>query len=112
MKHGDIGLKFIDSPVDSVLRSHAEAAAGAIEVELDSAFEGTFSLKSLLGSKTVAEHNVEDPAGKGREREVTQEVAFGQVGGKIKWVESDGSSSENEGSVVLKSLTASVKLFV
>jgi len=112
LKNGDVGLKFTDTPVDSVLRCRAETAAGAIDVELDSAFEGTYSLQSLVGKKTVSQSDVEDPAGKGRQREITQNVAFGQVEGEIKWVESDGSSSENEGRVTLKALMASVKLVV
>ena len=110
--NGKIGLKFADTPVDSVLRCRAETITGVIEVELDSAFEGTYSLQNILGKKLVLERDVEDPAEKGRHRVVSQSKATGRVEGEVKWVESDGSSSGNEGYVVLKSLTAAVKLVV
>lgn len=110
--HGEIGLKFTDSPVDSVLRCHAETTVGVVQVELDSAFEGTYSLQTVLGTKHVSELDVEDPAGKGRRRVVSQNEARGRVEGELKWVESDGSSSGNEGYVILKALVPSVKLVV
>jgi hypothetical protein len=110
--HGEIGLKFIDSPVDSVLRCHAETTVGVVQVELDSAFEGTYSLQTVLATKRVSERDVEDPAGRGRRRVVSQNEARGRVEGELKWVESDGSSSGNEGYVILKALVPSVKLVV
>ena len=113
-RHGEIGLKFIDSPVDSVLRCHAETTVGVVQVELDSAFEGTYSLQTVLGAKLVSEREseVEDPAGKGRRRVVSQNEARRRVEGELKWVESDGSSSGNKGYVILKALVPSVKLVV
>ena len=113
-RHGEIGLKFIDSPVDSVLRCHAETTVGVVQVELDSAFEGTYSLQTVLGAKLVSEREseVEDPAGKGRRRVVSQNEARRRVEGELKWVESDGRSSGNKGYVILKALVPSVKLVV
>lgn len=110
--NGDIGLKFIQTPVDSVLGCRAETTVGGVEVGLDSAFEGTYSLQSMLGKKLVSQHDVEDPAGKGRQRVISRNEPVGRVEGELKWVESDGSSSENEGYVILKALLASVKLIV
>lgn len=112
LKNGDIELKFTDTPVDSVLRCRAETISGEVEVELDSAFEGTYSLQSILGKRVVSQHNVEDPSGEGRRRVVSLNEAFGRLEGELRWVESDGSSSENEGYVVLKSVTAPLKLVV
>ncbi|KAI9568835.1 hypothetical protein HD554DRAFT_2171971 [Boletus coccyginus] len=112
-KHGEIGLKFIDSPLDSVLRCHAETTVGAVEVELNSAFEGTYSLQTLFVTRLESQSNAEDPAGRGRHRVISKNDAHGRVEGEIKWVEeNDGNSFENEGYVVLKSLVPSVKLIV
>jgi hypothetical protein len=114
--HGEIELKFTDSPVDSVLRCRAATIAGGVHVELDSAFEGTFSLQSTLGTELLSQHDVEDPAGKGRHRVVSVNETRGRVEGEIKWVkpqaENDGSSSGNEGNVILKALTPSVQLVI
>lgn len=110
--HGEIGLKFTETPVESILRCHAETTVGKIEVELDSAFEGSYSLRSFLGSRHISQSEVEDPAGRGRHRVVTQNAAGGQVEGAVQWVESDGSVSESEGYVILKALTASVGLLI
>ncbi|KAG8221245.1 hypothetical protein J3R82DRAFT_1407 [Butyriboletus roseoflavus] len=111
-RNGKIELKFTDTPVDSVLRCRAETTVGPIEVELDSAFEGTYSLQNKLGKKVVFERDVEDPAGKGRHRVVSQDKGAGRVEGELKWVESDESSSGNEGYIILKALVASVELVV
>jgi hypothetical protein len=110
--HGEIGLKFAQTPLESILRCHAETTVGKIEVELDSAFEGSYSLRTLLGSRHISQSEVEDPAGRGRHRVVTQNAAGGQVEGAVQWVESDGSVSESEGYVILKALTASVGLVI
>lgn len=111
-KHGEIGLKFIDSPLDSVLRCHAETTVGAVEVELDSAFEGTYSLQTLFVTRLSPQRNAKDPAGRGRRRVIVRNDAHGRVEGELRWVESDGNSSNNDGYVVLKSLVPSVKLIV
>ncbi|KAG9312162.1 hypothetical protein JVU11DRAFT_7452 [Chiua virens] len=72
--NGAVGLKFTDTPVDSVLRCNAETNVGEVEVELDGAFEGVYSLQTILGSKTVSQRDdVEDPSGKGRHRVVVAE---------------------------------------
>lgn len=110
--NGNIGIKFTDTPVDSLLFGRAETTVGEVEVELDSAFEGTYSLQSMLGKKLLSQHDVEDPSGKGRQRVVSQNEKVGRVDGELKWVEKDGSSSENEGHVVLKALVSSIQLIV
>lgn len=111
-RDGNIGLKFTHTPVDSVLRCHAEAVVGGIEVELDSAFEGTYSLQAVLGKEIVLQRDAEDPSGKGRRRFVSQNKAAARVEGEVKWVESDGSSSGNEGYIILNAIVPSVKLVV
>ena len=110
--NGKIGLQFADTPVDSVLRCRAQTIVGGIEVELDSAFEGIYSLQNKLGERLVSQCDVEDPAGEGRHRVVSENKTAWQLEGEVKWVESDGSSSRNEGYVILEALAASVELFV
>lgn len=112
LNHGKLGLKFMDSPVDSVLRCLAETTVGDVQVELDSAFEGTYSLENRLGPKLVTQHDVEDPSGRDRRRVISVDKSLGRLQGEVKWVEDDGSSSDNEGTVVLKSLLSPVKIIV
>ncbi|KAG6381994.1 hypothetical protein JVT61DRAFT_625 [Boletus reticuloceps] len=110
--NGEIKLQFVDSPVGSDLRCQAEATVGGVEIELDSAFEGTYSLENVMRPKLVSQHDVEDPAGRGRRRVVSVEELPGRVVGEIKWVENDGSSSGSEGHVALKTVFSPIKLIV
>ncbi|KAF9228478.1 hypothetical protein BS17DRAFT_773810 [Gyrodon lividus] len=111
--NGGIGLTFTDSPVDSVLKCRAETTIGSVLVELDSAYEGSYSLQNTLGPQTVEQRpGVEDPAGKGRHRAVSVNKTRGRVSGSVNWVASDGSSSGNDGSVVLKTTLSSSKLII
>ncbi|KAN0081363.1 hypothetical protein V8E55_008987 [Tylopilus felleus] len=110
--HGAVEIKFTDSPVDSVLRCEVGSMVGAVQVEVHSAFEGTYSLQTMLGSKSVLQREVEDPAGRGRHRVVSLDEARGRIEGEIKWEENDGSSVANEGYVILKALMPSVTLLI
>lgn len=110
--HGAVEIKFTDSPVDSVLRCEVGSIVGAVQVEVHSAFEGTYSLQTMLGSKSVLQREVEDPAGRGRHRVVSLDEARGRIEGEIKWEENDGSSVANEGYVILKALMPSVTLLI
>ncbi|KAF9229869.1 hypothetical protein BU15DRAFT_57784, partial [Melanogaster broomeanus] len=111
--NGGIGLIFTDSPVDSVLKCRAHTSLGKVSVELDSAYEGSYSLQNRLGSMTVEERQgVEDPAGNGRQREVSVNRTRGLVTGSVNWVDSDGTSSGNEGSVVIETGSSSAKLVI
>lgn len=111
--HGEIELKFTDTPVDSVLRCQAGTIAGGVRVELDTAFEGTYSLQSMLGKKLVSQRDAEDPAGKGRHRVVSLNETRGRAEGEIKWVEPEShESSSGDGYVILKALTPSVELVI
>ncbi|KAH0829116.1 hypothetical protein J3R83DRAFT_2592 [Lanmaoa asiatica] len=113
--NGEIGLKFIHTPIDSVLRCHAETSVGGVEVELDSAFEGTYSLQTIVGKKLVSQHDVEDPAGKGRRRFVSQNDAAGRVDGELKWVGINGQSfviaapPRTQGAIVLLSHISTIE---
>ncbi|KIJ15567.1 hypothetical protein PAXINDRAFT_169030 [Paxillus involutus ATCC 200175] len=111
---GSIGLTFTDSPVDSVLKCRAETTIGSLLVALDSAYEGSYSLQNTLGSQTVEQRRVEDPAGKGRHRAVSVNRSRGRVSGSVNWVESDGSTGNpgSESSAVLKTTLASMKLLI
>ncbi|KAF8435076.1 hypothetical protein L210DRAFT_1053927 [Boletus edulis BED1] len=110
--NGEIKLQFVDSPVGSDLRCQAEATVGGVEIELDSAFEGTYTLENVMRPKLVTQHDVEDPAGRGRRRVVSVEELPGRVVGEIKWVENDGSSSGIEGYVALKTVFSPLTLIV
>ncbi|KAF9243212.1 hypothetical protein BU15DRAFT_72402 [Melanogaster broomeanus] len=111
--NGSIGLTFTDSPVDSVLKCRAHTSLGKVSVELDSAYEGSYSLQNRLGSMTVEERQgVEDPAGNGRQRKVSVNRRRGLVSGSVNWVDSDGTSSGNKGSVVVETSLSTVKLVI
>ncbi|KIJ66010.1 hypothetical protein HYDPIDRAFT_110134 [Hydnomerulius pinastri MD-312] len=111
--NGSIGLTFTDSPVDSLLNCRAQTTLGGLQVALHSAYEGTYSVETTLGKRMVEQRQeVEDPAGRGRHRQVSQDKASRGNSGSVSWVENDGSSSGTEGSVVLKTTLASARLII
>ncbi|KIK44506.1 hypothetical protein CY34DRAFT_105935 [Suillus luteus UH-Slu-Lm8-n1] len=78
-------LTYVNSPVCSQLNSKARTTNAPANVHLHSAFEGSFSISSLIGP-SLEQHRVEDPAGKGRERHVTTSRSRGQIQGSVRWV--------------------------
>lgn len=78
-------LTYVNSPVYSQLNSKARTTNAPANVHLHSAFEGSFSISSLIGP-SLEQHRVEDPAGKGRERHVTTSRSRGQIQGSVRWV--------------------------
>ena len=84
----------------------AETTTGNVNVEMPSTFEGRFKLETLVGRETVNAPDVEDPAGRGRKREVKVEhPRWTTVEGSVSW-----SEEKNDGYILLKSTTGSLTL--
>lgn len=80
-------------------------------VQLDSAYEGTFSLVSSILSPRLERSEVEDPTGQGRERYIEYRSVNrrGATEGSIKWL---GEGRHGQGSVSVKTSNSPVVLKV
>lgn len=85
-------LTYVNSPVYSQLNSKARTTNGPAAVHLHSAFEGSFAISSFIGP-SLEQHRVEDPTGKGRERQVTISRSRGHIQGSVHWA----GAEHNEG---------------
>ena len=94
-------IKFDDAPVESALTLTSKSSTGSVDVDLHPTYEGTFSLSSSVRSPVVnVKEEVEDPAGKGRDRSVKFVRARSHaVVGEVAW----GDARIDGGRVDLKS---------
>ncbi|KAG6828516.1 hypothetical protein H0H92_007733 [Tricholoma furcatifolium] len=103
-------LLFIDAPVDSVLNLDAFTAIAPAVVTLHHTYEGAFSATtSLRRPLIVVNRDVEDPAGKGRQRKVEQSVRGATVSGTVRWSDGD-NDKELKGIMFIISLLDSYLL--
>ncbi|KAG1723120.1 uncharacterized protein EDB91DRAFT_183203 [Suillus paluster] len=89
-----LALTYVDSPVDSWLNSKASTRNAPATVSLHSAFEGSFSVGSSIIGPSLEQHEVEDPAGEGRQRHITISRSRGHIQGSVRWVGAEHSGGE------------------
>jgi hypothetical protein len=91
-------VKFPYAAIDSVLHLSAKTSNSPAFVELNPAYEGTFSLTtSIFRPRVDVNENVEDPTGEGRQREVDFNTVGKELKGSVHW----GDDTENQGHVEL-----------
>ena len=89
-------LSFVDAPADSALHADAGTSNSPAQVQLHETFEGAFSLTTSRFLRPVVEweRDVEDPAGRGRERTVrVNEVKDSLVTGNVFWGKKEGAKA-------------------
>ncbi|KAF5354947.1 hypothetical protein D9756_005640 [Leucocoprinus leucothites] len=104
-----LDVTFRDAPVDSILTHRGSTSNSPADVRLHPTFEGHFSLNSHSGlfNPIVHEHQVDDPAGRGRRRNVSYRNVRGYVDGDVKW---GGSNEKKRGNVDVSTSNARVTL--
>ncbi|KAF8959957.1 hypothetical protein BDZ97DRAFT_1761106 [Flammula alnicola] len=97
-------VTFPDAPVDSNLLLEAKTTNSPAKVFLHPTYEGSFDLQtsSVFRSELNVHHDVTDPSGKERKRDVQiNTVGRGHTHGSVKWVEED-KKHESAGAVVIR----------
>lgn len=84
-------LSFTESPVDSILLLDAETSIGPATVSLHPAYEGRYTAATSFQRPSILiDYDVEDPAGKGRERHVRSLINRGTIAsGIVRWYDGD-----------------------
>ncbi|KAG5719396.1 hypothetical protein E4T56_gene13462 [Termitomyces sp. T112] len=84
-------LSFVEAPVDSVLLLDATTSLGPAAVSLDSTYEGSYTaVTSLQRPSILFNPDVEDPAGKGRKRQMRSSPSRGPIAsGTVRWSDGD-----------------------
>jgi len=97
-------------PVDAILHLDAQTSNSPARVDLHPAYEGTFVAQSSIFKPTVEASDVEDPANRGRKREVDiRRIHSGAVSGSVVWVPSENRDGK-AGDVVLKTSNSPARL--
>jgi hypothetical protein len=65
-----LDVQFPASPINSTLQLKAKTSNAPATIALNSAYEGSFLLRSTIFAPTVEQRDVEDPSGRGRPRVV------------------------------------------
>ncbi|KAG6899586.1 hypothetical protein C0993_008960 [Termitomyces sp. T159_Od127] len=84
-------LSFAEAPVDSILILDATTSIGPATVSLHPTYEGQYTAAtSFQRPSVVINHDVEDPAGRGRKRLVRSLANRGPiVSGTVRWYDGD-----------------------
>ncbi|KAG6888694.1 hypothetical protein C0992_007843 [Termitomyces sp. T32_za158] len=84
-------LFFVESPVDSILMLDATTSIGPATVSLHPAYEGRYTaVTSFQRPSILVNHDVEDPAGRGRKRQVRSLANRGPfASGTVRWYDGD-----------------------
>lgn len=97
-------LYFPYQPEDSSLHLHAETSNAATSVVLHPAYEGKFRAASTALQPVLEQHDLRDPAGRGRERKVhVTKLDELEVEGWVWWAEKDDETPRGNGRVEAKS---------
>lgn len=80
-----VNIKFLDSPIDSVLDCLASTSNSPAFVELHPTFEGKLLLVTSNALPTLESREVEDPAGEGRERNMQIHRMKAVLEGTVQW---------------------------
>ncbi|KAG5731771.1 hypothetical protein E4T56_gene816 [Termitomyces sp. T112] len=97
-------VAFPSSPVDSTLRLSASTSNGHALLSLHPTYEGQFSMTTSNDRPWIRPHDVADPSGKGRVRQVlTTSLGHNTLSGRVSW-----SNVEGPGRVELRSSNAAV----
>lgn len=107
-----VNTVFSSAPVDSKLDLTARSSNGPIWTKLHPTFDGSFSAHTSSYAQPTLQfdRNVEDPANRGRQREVTvHRRGRGVIEGEVHW---DAGSTETSGKVQLRTSNAGIHLNV
>ncbi|KAJ7673778.1 hypothetical protein DFH06DRAFT_1081622 [Mycena polygramma] len=88
--HAPLALAVLSAPLDAHIALRASTALGSASVSLPPTYEGAFAAHTSLAAVNVLlkDEEVEDPAGKGRERKLEWEgVGRGGKKGRVGWSE-------------------------
>ena len=103
-------MNFTSAPVNSLLHYSGATSNSPAHLGLHSTYEGTFALRSsaFFQPRVEAREDVEDPAGKGRRRNVEiRSIRRGTAAGKVTW---EPEKERELGSVELRSSNMPVVL--
>ena len=91
-----LDVAFRDAPIDSLLAYRGSTSNSPANVLLHPTFQGHFTLAthSAWLSPVIHQHQVDDPAGKGRNRFVSYRNLQGYAMGDIVWGNTDGEKGE------------------
>ena len=80
-------LAFVDAPLNARLHATARSSNKPVTVSAHTAFEGRFALRTSNAAPAVSvNRDAEDPAGRGRERQVdVNAVGKSTVHGSVEW---------------------------
>jgi len=96
-----LNVSFPTSPVDSALEFYGSTSNNPAEISLHSAYQGSFSIAtSLFGASVIIDHDVEDPSGRGRQRNVviSGKHISNKASGEVWW----GKERTSKGNVHLE----------
>ena len=105
-----LNVNFTSAPVDSLLHFDGATSNSPAHLSLHSTYEGSFALRSsaFFQPRVEAREDVEDPAGKGRRRNVEiRSIRRGTTEGKVTW---ESSGDRELGNVELRTSNMPVTL--
>jgi len=104
---GAADVNFLSAPVGSSLNLDVHTSVGRAYVKLHETYEGSFEASTSIGRATVnVDQKKDDPAGKGRKRNVHFSRAGNTVKGDVSWAE----EGKERGSVKVVTSIAAVTL--
>ncbi|KAG6897711.1 hypothetical protein C0992_011921 [Termitomyces sp. T32_za158] len=101
-----LAVAFPSSPLGSTLKVLASTSNGHASLSLHPTYEGQFSMTTSNGASSIIRHDVVDPSGKGRVRQVlTNSFGRNVLSGRVSW-----SNEEGPGRVELRSSNAPITI--
>ncbi|KAG6887437.1 hypothetical protein C0995_015310 [Termitomyces sp. Mi166 len=106
-----LDLSFVEAPVDSVLSFDATTSLGPATVSLHPTYEGSYTATTSFRRPSIlVNYDAEDPAGKGRQRQVHSSINRGPIAsGTIRWFDG-GDNKELLGNVEVRTSLAPLVL--